>query len=145
MGANCLTAGEKKNRKGKSLTRQENAGALERNRQRLKDHPGVYQQRQAIVEHSFGTIKRSWGGYYTLLQGLEKVDGEYNLLACCYNIRRSITEIGVLGLIERLKARSRAILDDFVSWCCPVSVSTVRWCDASGCRWVEVACLRLVG
>lgn len=34
---------------------------------------------------------------------MPKVDGEYNLIACCYNIRRSILIIGVLELLERLK------------------------------------------
>ena len=101
----CLSEGEVKNRKGKTITRQEHAAAVERNRARLKADPEVYRQRQAIVEHPFGTIKRHWTGYYTLLRGREKVDGEYNLLALCYNLRRSISIAGVPALIELLKAR----------------------------------------
>lgn len=53
-------------------------------------------------------------GYYTLLKGLPKVDGEYNLIACCYNIRRSISILGVLELLERLKGRKLAV---FVNLC----------------------------
>ena len=106
----CLSEGEIKNRKGKTITRQEHAAAVERNRARLKADPEVYRQRQAIVEHPFGTIKRHWTGYYTLLRGREKVDGEYNLLALCYNLRRSITIAGVPALIELLKARKELFL-----------------------------------
>lgn len=121
---NCLSSGEQKNRKGKTLHRLENAAAVTRNHQRLQSHPEVYQQRQAIVEHPFGTIKRSWGAYYTLLKGLEKVDGEYNLLACCYNIRRSISELGVLELLARLKDRKRPFLFEFLLSCATVPHKT---------------------
>ena len=55
-----------------------------------------------------------WSGYHTLLRGLEKVDGEYSLLACCYNIRRSVSIFGVLGLLERLKGRFAAVLPLFI-------------------------------
>ena len=89
----------------RSITRIEHATAVEANRDNLYNNPEVYQQRQAIVEHPFGTLKRQWTGYYTLLRGLEKVDGEFSLLACCYNIRRSVSIFGVLELIERLKER----------------------------------------
>jgi hypothetical protein len=85
------------------ITRLEHATAIEANHDNLYNNPGVYQQRQAIVEHPFGTLKRQWTGYYTLLRGKEKVDGEYSLLACCYNIRRSMSIFGVLELLERLE------------------------------------------
>ena len=84
---------------------RQHAAAVEANRDNLRSNPEVYKQRQAIVEHPFGTLKRHWTGYYTLLRGLEKVDGEFSLLACCYNIRRSMSILGVLELIERLKGR----------------------------------------
>jgi hypothetical protein len=60
-------------------------------------------------------LKRQWTGYYTLLRGLEKVDGEFSLLACCYNIRRSMSILGVLDLIERLKGRLSDLLAFFTT------------------------------
>lgn len=99
----CVSVSAKGNRRGRTLSRAEFAGAAERNRQRLKNKPEVYPQRQALVEHPFGTIKRSWGGYYTLLRGLSKVDGEYSLLACCYNLRRSMSLLGVVELVRLLR------------------------------------------
>ena len=101
----CLSAAARKNRHGKVLYHHEHSAALARNHQRLKDWPEVYPSRQAIVEHPFGTIKRSWGAYFTLVKGLPAVDGEFSLLACCYNLRRSMSILGVPELLRRLKGR----------------------------------------
>ncbi|WP_420458732.1 IS1182 family transposase [Neolewinella sp.] len=99
----CVSTPAQGQRRGRTLSRSEYAGAAERNRQRLKDHPEVYPQRQALVEHPFGTLKRSWGGYFTLVKGLDKVDGEFSLLACCYSLRRSLSILGVPALLELLR------------------------------------------
>jgi hypothetical protein len=63
----------------------------------------LYRQRQAIVEHPFGTIKRGWGYSYTLLKGLRKVNGEMALIFLCYNLRRSLSILGLAPLVEQLK------------------------------------------
>ena len=109
----CLTAKAQASNQARVITRLEHAAAIEANHDNLYNNPGVYQQRQAIVEHPFGTLKRQWTGYYTLLRGKEKVDGEYSLLACCYNIRRSMSIFGVLDLLERLKCRFSGFLNTF--------------------------------
>jgi transposase len=106
----CLTAKAQMTNQARVITRLEHAAAVEANHDNLYNNPGVYQQRQAIVEHPFGTLKRQWTGYYTLLKGLDKVDGEFSLLACCYNIRRSMSIFGVLDLLERLKGRFLGVL-----------------------------------
>ena len=103
--ANCVSTSAQGERRGRTLSRSEYAGAADRNRQRLRDQPEVYPQRQALVEHPFGTLKRSWGGYFTLVRGLAKVDGEFSLLACCYNLRRSVSLLGVPALLELLRSR----------------------------------------
>ena len=109
----CLTAKAQVTKQARVITRLEHAAAIEANHDNLYNNPGVYQQRQAIVEHPFGTLKRQWTGYYTLLRGKEKVDGEYSLLACCYNIRRSMSIFGVLELLERLEGRFSGLLSVF--------------------------------
>ena len=38
-----------------------------------------------IVEHPYGTIKRSFGYTYFLLKGLKKVRGELSLICFAYN------------------------------------------------------------
>jgi hypothetical protein len=109
----CLTAKAQVTKQARVITRLEHAAAIEANHDNLYNNPGVYQQRQAIVEHPFGTLKRQWTGYYTLLRGKEKVDGEYSLLVCCYNIRRSMSIFGVLELLERLEGRFSGLLSVF--------------------------------
>ena len=103
--AQCLSAAARKNRHGKVVYHHEHAAALARKHRRLQEWPDVYPSRQAIVEHPFGTIKRSWGAYFTLMKGLQAVDGEFSLLACCYNLRRSVSILGVPELLRRLKNR----------------------------------------
>ena len=139
----CLSEGEIKNRKGKTITRQEHAAAVERSRARLKADPEVYRQRQAIVEHPFGTIKRHWTGYYTLLRGREKVDGEYNLLALCYNLRRSISIAGVPALIELLKAGRELFLANMPAIWSSDARKTSRMATMAKCRHPSGSILRL--
>jgi hypothetical protein len=67
-----------------------------------------YRRRQAIVEHPFGTIKRQWGYTYTLLRGQKKVAGEFDLICLSYNIRRSVSLLGVKDLISKLGTEKRA-------------------------------------
>src|SRR5690554_7760886 len=50
-----------KNKRGRVIERLVYAHLLEKNKQRMKEHYEIYRQRQAIVEHPFGTIKRQWG------------------------------------------------------------------------------------
>ena len=56
------------------------------------------------MEHPFGTIKRSWGFYYTMLKGKEKVSGEYSLVFLAYNFSRAVTILGIPDLLKRVKA-----------------------------------------
>jgi transposase len=106
---NCINkekcADKRLNRKqGRVIERYLTADYTEANQQRIKENKDYYRQRQSIVEHPFGTIKRQWGYSYTLLKGLEKVGGEFDIICLCYNMRRSVSILGVMGLIERLKA-----------------------------------------
>lgn len=47
-----------------------------------------YRLRMQTVEPVFGTIKKWMGFYQFLLRGIEKVTGEWNLVALAYNFRR---------------------------------------------------------
>ena len=100
----CLSRSAKQQRYARSIERSEYAVALEANKAALAKRPELYKRRQAIVEHPYGTIKRSWGYTYTLLKGLKKVGGEWSLIATCYNLRRSMSIIGIPELLRRLEA-----------------------------------------
>jgi len=61
----------------------------------------LLKKRKEIVEHPFGTIKRSMNSAYCLLKGIQKVRGEFSLTFLVYNMRRAIN---ILGIDEILKA-----------------------------------------
>ena len=46
---------------GKAIQRSEYQEYIDKNKDRIEQNPDYYRQRQAIVEHPYGTIKRQWG------------------------------------------------------------------------------------
>ncbi len=60
------------------IQRSEFQDAVDINDNNIINNPQYYKRRQAICEHPFGSIKRQWGFTYTLLKGLQKVNGEMN-------------------------------------------------------------------
>jgi len=60
--------------------------------------------RMCLSEHPFGTIKRSMGMNYFLLEGLQKVEGEFALTCLGYNIGRAVNLLGFRQLMEIVKA-----------------------------------------
>ena len=99
----CLSEANIKQRHGRTLERGIYEDSVIANRKRILTQREKYKRRQAIVEHPFGTIKRAWGAYYTLLRGKEKVAGEVAIVFTMYNLRRVISILGVKPLINCLK------------------------------------------
>lgn len=99
----CLSEANLKRSHGRRIERSEYEEASVANRQRILRHRDMYKRRQAIVEHPFGTIKRSWGFNYTLLKSKEKVSGEMAIIFTAYNLRRTMSILGVSVLMEALK------------------------------------------
>jgi transposase len=83
------------------IQRSQHQDAVDRNDNNIKENPHYYKRRQAICEHPFGTIKRHWGYTHTLLKGLQKVNGEMNLIMLCYNFMRTKN---ILGFDKMLRA-----------------------------------------
>ena len=84
------------------IHRSEYQHAVDRNNKNIRENPGYYKRRQSICEHPFGTIKRQWGYTYTLLKGLNKVDGEMNLIGLVYNIKRTLSILGFKKLMKAI-------------------------------------------
>ncbi len=61
---------------------------------RLRPNREKMSQRLCLSEHPFGTIKHSMGADYFLLQGKDKVSGEFALSAIAYNLKRSRNLLG---------------------------------------------------
>jgi len=109
----CLTESGLKNRQARTIERMEFDDYVDANNERIKNNKSYYRKRAKIVEHPFGTIKRNWGYTYSRLRGLEKIEGEFSLIFLCYNIRRSVSILGVQDLIKALKAFKTSFLSFF--------------------------------
>jgi len=74
----------------------------------------LLRRRKEIVEHPFGTIKRSMDARYCLLRGIPKVTGEFALIFLAYNMKRAINILGVQPLVRYLQAVKARRLPFFV-------------------------------
>jgi len=77
---------------------------VERNAERLQSQKTLYRRRQELVEHPFGTIKRTMNGSYYLLRTLPKVSTETALMFLGYNIKRVINVLGFEKMMAKLAA-----------------------------------------
>jgi|TARA_B100001971_G_scaffold209052_1_gene231923 transposase len=70
---------------------------------KTKQNRSFIDRRKEMVEHPFGTIKRSMGYTYFLLRGIEKVQGEFSLMGFVYNLKRVVNIVGVNILMAALQ------------------------------------------
>jgi len=96
---------------GRVIDRSQYQQYVDRNNDRVNQNPDYYRQRQQIIEHQFGTLKRQWHFDYTLTKGKEKVLGEVYLIFTCYNLKRLATVLGFDKLMSQMKARLAAFLN----------------------------------
>lgn len=97
------------NKSARRIMRPPEESRVEAMRRRVAERPDVMVQRKSIVEHPFGTIKRTDDAGYFLLKGLHGVRGEFSLSVLVYNIRRVIRVLGVPRLLEALRRRRGAV------------------------------------
>jgi transposase len=86
------------------VQRSEFQDAVDVNDKNIKQNPQYYKRRQSICEHPFGSIKRHWGYTHTLLKGLQKVNGEMNLIMFCYNFMRAKNILGFEKMIQAIQS-----------------------------------------
>lgn len=100
--ATCVIKHQCTKLKQRAIERSEYQDAIDRNNLRVRTQKELYKKRQQIIEHIFGTIKRPWGYTYTLLKGLQKVNGEMGLIFTAYNLKRSVSIFGKAELLKRI-------------------------------------------
>ncbi len=105
------------NKHGRVLERTEYQQYVSRNNDRVHQNPNYYRQRQQIIEHQFGTLKRHWHFDYTLTKSKEKVLGEVYLIFTGYNLRRLMSIFDFKTLMSKLKAHLLALFDRFSLFC----------------------------
>lgn len=76
---------------------------LEAMEQRKRENPTILPQRKSIVEHPFGTMKRTMNQGYFLMKGFTKVKTEMSLTVLAYNLKRAINILGT-GELMRVMA-----------------------------------------
>lgn len=80
---------------GKGVQRSEYQAHIDQNKDRIENNKDHYRQRQAIVEHPYGTIKRQWGFSYILTKRyIERASADVGLMFVAYNLRRIINILG---------------------------------------------------
>ena len=92
------------NKTGRVIERTQYQQYVEMNNKRVNNAPDYYRQRQQIIEHQFGTLKRQWHFDYTLTKGKEKVLGEVYMIFTSYNLKRSLSILGFKDLMSKIKA-----------------------------------------
>lgn len=66
-------------------------------------HNEVYKRRRCIVEHPFGTIKRSMGYSYYLRKQIENVNAETASMFIAYNLKRLLSMFSTKELIKMIE------------------------------------------
>jgi len=89
--------------KNRIISRWEHEELLEKLDERVKANKSKVKERQGIIEHVFGTLKRNFNQGYFLMRGLTSVKAEISLSVLVYNITRVLNILGVEKLINVLK------------------------------------------
>lgn len=80
-----------KNKDGRMIERSEHADFIEQNRLNIEANKTTYKKRQAIIEHTYGVIKRQWGFYYiSTKKGIKRASADVGFMFVAYNLRRLI-------------------------------------------------------
>lgn len=72
--------------------------------ERAKSNPQMLLLRKCLVEHPFGTVKRSFGFTYFLTRGLHSIRVESCLHFFAYNLKRVVNIMGVKGIMAACPA-----------------------------------------
>ena len=91
----------------RTISRDKYSKAREQAKEQFKENIKLYKQRQQIVEHPFGTVKRTMDGGYFLLRTRSKVDCEVGLLFLAYNMKRALNILGFKELMMRLNCLAK--------------------------------------
>ena len=88
--------------KYRTITRSKYSDVYDEADRVFKENLDLYKLRQQIVEHPFGTVKRTMDGGYFLLRRRRKVRTETALLFLGYNLKRAYNVVGFKEIMARL-------------------------------------------
>jgi hypothetical protein len=62
---------------------------MDQNKANIERSPDIYKKRQAIIEHTYGIIKRQWGFYFiSTKKGIKRASADVGLMFTALNLRR---------------------------------------------------------
>ena len=99
-----------KSKKGRSIYRPIEQDFLDTIDEQTQENIDTYKQRKMIVEHPFGTIKRSYGAYYFLTKGKKSVTVEIGISFLVYNMKRAINILGNKEILKKLREKRKPVL-----------------------------------
>ena len=85
---------------GRSIKRNINEDKLSQLDTEYKSNSSFYKLRKALVEHPFGTIKRSLGLTHVYIKGLDRISSWTSSVFLAYNFKRVINILGFNKLME---------------------------------------------
>lgn len=88
-------------KKGRTIQRWEHENVLDAVYEETWKNNDIYKQRRCIVEHPFGTVKRSLGYSYFMRRKKENVDAEAASMFIAYNFKRLLTMFSTRDLVEK--------------------------------------------
>jgi transposase len=94
----------------RTIQRWEHEDVLDRHRLKMTGAHALMRRRSGLVEHPFGTLKCRAGYLHFLVRGFDKVRGEWNLMALCYNFTRVLNILGFDRFMAVLAKRLAACL-----------------------------------
>ena len=84
------------------VSRRQDEDILEQMEQRKRENPTILPQRKCIVEHPFGTMKRTMNQGYFLMKRLANVKTEMSLTVLAYNLKRAMNILGAKELMRAM-------------------------------------------
>jgi len=96
-------------KRGRKISRSKDQAIMDAVDQRTRDNRELYLTRQLIIEHVFGTLKRTMGFTHFLTRGLESVRVEVSMAFLGYNLKRAINILGAERMIREMAAKMAAI------------------------------------
>lgn len=96
--AQCTTGKERR------IKRWEHEGVLDAMQDRLNQSPEKMLLRKQTVEHPFGTLKAWMGATHFQMKTLKHVSTEMSLHVLAYNMKRVMSIMGVMPLLEAIQA-----------------------------------------
>ena len=86
------------------IARWEHEAVLEAMQARLYQMPQASRIRRQTVEHAFGTLKAWMGSTHFLTKTLPRVSTEMSLHVLAYNLKRAMQIVGIVPLMQAMKA-----------------------------------------